>query len=180
MCNITGSFHTDVPLTAKYLRTCIKHFEELQLTQDTSILDANVAGESLDLNHRFAIPLDEEVMAQWSKYISLKRINNLINQDTDEVFTREEIEEYTFNLAPAGIVNTPAAHEWSKKLMDTWDTLKAAVPDNVLQAATTPCDPTEIGVCSHHPRQWTTLLCKNREGPKLRRHPLPPPMARHL
>ena len=73
---IIGNLYTDIPPKAKYLRACVKEFETIKLIQDTSILDDKVAGEPLDLNHRFTIPLDGDTMAQWSKYVGFKRINN--------------------------------------------------------------------------------------------------------
>ena len=53
LINMQGDLYTDVPLTAPYLRECVKAFESAKLQQDTNILNHRVAGESIFFNHRF-------------------------------------------------------------------------------------------------------------------------------
>ena len=146
MAAITGNFHEDVPIQAKYFRECIKQFESISLKQNTTDPPTwQVAGESLDLNHRFTIPLPGDTMAKWSKFLGLCRINNLIDQDTDAPFTKEDMKKFTYIHAPKSIKNTPTVHEWSDDLMKSWDTLIGAVPDDIIHAANQTCHPTTPG-----------------------------------
>ena len=48
---IKGSMYENIH--AQYLRACVKEFEVLNLTQDTSCLNVSVAAESVFFNNRF-------------------------------------------------------------------------------------------------------------------------------
>ena len=78
LSSITGSFHTDIPPTAPYLRACVKAFEEIKLKQNTSILDGRVIGEPVFLNHRFDPPVSDQHAQAWSKCLGAVRIDKLI------------------------------------------------------------------------------------------------------
>ena len=90
VANIIGNLYEDIPIEAMYFRACVKSFEQLKLKQDLKILDLHVAGEPLDFNHRFEIDkVDGDLMAKWQKYIHLTRIDNMLSQDTHQIFTEK-------------------------------------------------------------------------------------------
>ena len=130
-----GKFYTDVPDQARYLRACIKAFEEIGLKQITATLGPQIQGESIFDNNRFEINIDDDHSAAWSKYIGLKRIHNLINDETNTFFTTSEMREFTHQLAPSHVKDTPAQHEWSDALMSSWETILNSIPNDVKQAA---------------------------------------------
>ena len=153
LADIKGELSKDIPLKAKYLRVCVQEFEALGMKQDLSIIDAHVEGESVDLNHRFQIPLVDEYAAHWSQYVGFKRIHHLIDQETNDIFSEEDVKDFTYKYAPDTIKDTPAVHEWSDKLMETWDTFKNAVPQNLIHEATkvyTPKDGDYVAITPDH------------------------------
>ena len=146
LCNYAPgtTFTNDIPRAAKYLRKCVAAFEALQLEQDTSTIDATVAGESFFDNHRFEISVSAEASEHWSKYLGLKRIHNLIDEETNDIFTKDQMKEFSYEHAPEHIKDTPAAHEWSDALMSTWDDMIDQLPGEIIDAATEHFDP-EVG-----------------------------------
>ena len=142
LTNVIGSFVTDVPTTAPYLRACIRAFEDIRLKQSTSILDHRVAAESLFDNHRFELPIEDEASADWSKFVGLRRIHHLIDADTSAPFTEEDMTAYAYTHAPAHIKDTPEVHEWVEALMSHWPDIIEHIPDAITRAATTPYTPT--------------------------------------
>ena len=158
LANITGNLYEDIPPTAEYFRMCIKEFEKLELKQDLSILDHHVAGEPLDFNHRFDIrwghngrPVDGDIMAKWQRHICLIRVDNMCSQDTHQIFTDNEMEDFTYELAPPNIKNTPRAHEWSDELMETWPAIKSSVPQAVIAAASIQYVPSNLDYVTFTP-----------------------------
>ena len=135
LLNMEGSLHSDIPLTAPYLRACVKAFESARLQQDTTILDHRIAGESIFFNNRFDVPTSDDHAERWAKYIGLHRINNLFDADTNKPFTREDMEDYTHTYAPESIRGTPEENEWSDELMQSWPALIGAIPQAVIAAA---------------------------------------------
>ena len=142
LINIQGNMYTDIPPTAQYFRECIKQFEFLKLTQDTDYLDQFVEGEPIFFNHRFDIPISDDAATKWAASIGLQRIHNLIDDNTEAIFTDAEMEEYTYTHAPPGIRNTPSVHEWSEDLMQSWRTIRYTIPQEIIDAATSAFDPT--------------------------------------
>ena len=135
LSNTKGSFTTDVPHAAKYLQSCVKAFESIELTQDTNILDFRVTGESVLFNNRFEVPVKDDHAAKWSKHVKIKRINDILDGTENELFTQEQMRDYTFTHAPEHMRGKPRAHEWSDDLMKSWQPLVDNIPPSVLTAA---------------------------------------------
>ena len=135
---ITGNLYTDIPPTASYLRACVKAFEEINLQQDTTILDHRVAGESIFFSHRYDANVDDDHAADWAKFVGLHRTNNLFDADTNKLFTQHDMDNYAVTLAPAHMRGKPAAREWADDLMQTWPALTASIPKAVIDAASAP------------------------------------------
>ena len=74
----------------------------------------------------------------WSKYMGVQRTFNLIDRDTGEVFTEDDMEEFAFDLAPKGVRSPPSVWEWVAKLMSTWNSLKAHIPDAIINRTKQP------------------------------------------
>ena len=55
-----------------------------------------VAGESFFDNHRFEISVSAEASEHWSKYLGLKRIHNLIDEETNDIFTKDQMKEFSY------------------------------------------------------------------------------------
>ena len=98
--------------------------------------------ESVFFNNGFDIDVDDAAAVAWSKYIGLKRLMNLVDADTGDIFTAQEMEEYTLSLAPESYRGTPRARQFSDELMQSWPTIVQAIPPSVRNAITK--DP-EIG-----------------------------------
>ena len=130
-----GKFFTDIPDQARYLRACMKAFEDIDLKQDTATLGPHVQGESIFDNNRFDINIEDDHSTAWSKYVGLKRIHNLINDETNDFFTTNEMRDFTHKWAPSHVKDTPAQHEWSDALMTSWATVINSIPNDVKQAA---------------------------------------------
>ena len=67
--------------------------------------------------------------------MGLKRIFNLFDAVTDDIFTEENMREYAYKLAPSNVANTPAVHEWVDEVMESWPELIDSIPKPVLDAA---------------------------------------------
>jgi hypothetical protein len=134
LTSMMGTTYTDIPSTAPYLRACIQAFEHKNLTQDTSRLDTCVQGESIFDSNRFDMQIDDAHSAAWSKFIGLKRIHHLIDEDTNKMFTAADMAGFTHDHAPTGIKDTPAEHEWSDALMSSWPTIANTVPTALMNA----------------------------------------------
>ena len=75
---MAGSVYENIH--AQYLRACVKEFEALNLTQDTSRLNASVAAESLFFNNRFDLEgVPDAAAIKWTKFIKITRINDMID-----------------------------------------------------------------------------------------------------
>ena len=135
MTSTIGNFFTDIPDQARYLRACMKAFEDIDLKQDTATLGPHVQGESIFDNNRFDINIEDDHSTAWSKYVGLKRIHNLINDETNDFFTTNEMRDFTHKWAPSHVKDTPAQHEWSDALMTSWATVINSIPNDVKQAA---------------------------------------------
>ena len=88
--------------------------------------------------NRFDMQIDDAHSAAWSKFIGLKRIHPLIDEDTNKMFTAADMAGFTHDHAPTGIKDTPAEHEWSDALMSSWPTIANTVPTALMNAATAP------------------------------------------
>ena len=132
------TFHTDIPTTAPYLRECFIAFQSLKLKQDLNKLDASVAAESIFFNPRFDIQISDDAVTNWSKYLSLKHIFNLIDQYTDEPFTSADMLNFAHQLAPSHLINTPAIYDFIDELMPTWPIIVQAIPRNIIDTIATP------------------------------------------
>ena len=128
-------FAEQIPLTAPYLRRCFHAFAAIRFKQDTSYLNDAALAEPLFFNWRFEADASNEDAQAWSKYIGLKRLLNLFDADTGDLFTDEEMREYTFTHAPSDIQNTPRAHEFSDNLMQSWPALRDSIPRNLVRMA---------------------------------------------
>jgi hypothetical protein len=142
LTDMQDSLYTSIPVTAPYLRECIRQFEALELRQETVTRTAHIAGESIFQNNRFTIDIPDDAVAAWSKYIKLTRIYNLIDRDTKQMFTDADMKEFTETRAPEQIRDTPRMWEWSEELMKTWPAIRDGVPpDLIAAAAIDPADP---------------------------------------
>ena len=82
--------------TTPYLNQCVKAFLDILLKQNTTTLTRSVGAESIFFSNRFSIPVSNREAADWQKYVGLKRVTNIIDAQTDAIFTDEEIDENTF------------------------------------------------------------------------------------
>ena len=124
-----------IPKRAKYLRRCLKTFLSLQPTQDTTKLTHTVQSEPIFDNWRFSIDIDENTAKKWMKYVGLQRIYDVIDGTCARIFTDEEMTEYTYTHAPPHLKGA-AARTFSDELMNTWPAIKAAITQDMIQAAT--------------------------------------------
>ena len=130
--------YRDIPTTAPYWRECVRQFEGLQLKQNTNDIGPGIEGEPVFYSHRYDVRIPREAETKWSKYLGVQRTFHIIDKDTDEVFSANDMQGFAYNLAPNGIRGTPSAHEWVDKLMSTWNDLRSQIPDEVIRRTRQP------------------------------------------
>ena len=133
LTDISGSFATDPPRTAPYLRACVAAFQDLNLQQDTNILDPAVNAESIFFNNRFEVDVASDAAEKWSKYLGLKRIYNIIDPDSETLFTESDMKEFAYEHAPDGIAGTRSVHEFVDTVMQTWSVVRDSIPQSILR-----------------------------------------------
>ena len=75
--------HIPVPETAHYIRHCFKTFNEIKVTQNTSLLDHTVQAETLWENNRFDTgDLTRQEIHIWKETFDTTHIKDLLNEDS--------------------------------------------------------------------------------------------------
>ena len=162
--------YSDVPLSAPYFRQCVLQFETLYLKQNTAVPTTAVNGESVFFDNRFTVPVSDEAAEKCSKYLGLKRIYNLLDQDSGDLIDDADMRLRAFDLAPDKIKNTPEVHEWVDEVMEAWTVIKNSIPPGIVTAANYPIS-TQQFQCLKVNHCWSERLgrcfCRELEGAAL-------------
>ena len=126
-----------LPTTAQYLKRCLRSFEALNLTQDTSLLDHSVQAEPLWFNHRFTIPeiSPHHRIVHWSDRYDTNRILSLLNPKS-QLFSIREWKWFLLNMAPEKLRNSPAFHDYEQTMLDQLETIHQSIPPEIKAAVT--------------------------------------------
>ena len=131
------ALHKLLPHKAHYLIKCFRDFENLGVTQNTSVLSSAVQGEPLFRNNRFDLSLPRGSQHAWEVHLQTYIISDLIGDD-GAPFTDADWDGFFTDYAPDEIRNTPTIHEFTDQRASDLRTIRATIPRDVLAAATEP------------------------------------------
>ena len=158
-----------IPRQHHYLRQCFRDFLPLNMTQDTSKLDARVQSEPVLDNPRFEIPAlhrnkkkATELKNKWIRTLNLVHMHNLVNDLTDDIITEDEMRGQCYLNVPNP--TSPSAHEWVDELMEPWPIIRGALPQDALDATVRAPPPPPNGYLHLEEQNGATMYLRDHES----------------
>ena len=123
------NFHQRIPQRSTYIRECLRQFQNLALTQDTSLLTYASQGEPLHKNKRFPSHITPDARLEWTNRLETYRLSDLANEH-DAIFTHSHWQTW---IRQAGFAK---GQQWISQRLSEIYTLLSSIPANVRHATT--------------------------------------------
>ena len=145
-----------IPKECDHMRTCIKDFWTMNITQNTSLPpDRNIAGEPFYGNYRFPNPIRYKDAVWWHNILETSCIGDLFNKTYDRPYTIQEWRDYIkeYYLKNTGKRATP--YEVKKRIVQMKKILTTIKEADLIDAYYSPMEQPAIGDL--------VALCTNNE-----------------